>query len=215
MVNEVSLDFLISQKEKLDSWRDNYNKEYLKRLSDEEAREYNLMTTIKEENLLEKGKEYFGDISLKEIEARLKKEIKRRAKQKRDEYFDKVIPLKEQFDKDKRNTVILDQISMIFASYHTNVICITGTAMLRMIDTEIENRRIRSQKINVSCEHAIANLERRIVDPEEFMNDEIRRTNKLKSTTSRIVNKYGKAFEYTDDENNKDSQISDPENVLK
>lgn len=34
--------------EKLDYWRDRYNEKYLKQLSDEEAKEYELMTTIKE-----------------------------------------------------------------------------------------------------------------------------------------------------------------------
>ncbi len=176
MGSNVSLDFLISLKEKLDSWRDNYNEEYLKKLSDEEANEYNLMTTIKEEILLEKAKKYFGDISLKEIETKLEREIKRRNKQKRDEYFDKVIPLKEQFDKDKSNTVLLDQISMIFASYYTNVVCITESAILSMIDSEIKVRQIKAQSINRYCEQTIADLERKISNPEGYMEDELWKT---------------------------------------
>lgn len=94
------------------------------------------MTTIKEETLLENGKTYFGDISLKEIETKLEEEIKRRAKQKRDDFFDEVIPLKEEYDKDQSNNVILDQIMMLFTSYHEdkNIMCITKSTILSMID---------------------------------------------------------------------------------
>lgn len=141
MKNKNNLDFLILEKEKLDSWRGQYNPEYLRQLSDEEAEEYKLMTTIKEENLLENGKAYFGDISLKEMETKLEYEIKRREKQKRDEFFDKVIELKEKLDNDQNNRMLLDQIMMLFASYYKNITCITTSAILSTIDNEIMRRK--------------------------------------------------------------------------
>lgn len=144
MENKNNLDFLILAKERLDSWRHQYNPEYLRQLSNEEAAEYKLMTTIKEETLLENGKAYFGNISLKEMETKLEEEIKRRAKQKRDEFFDNVIPLKEKFDNDQSNSALLDQIMMLFASYHKNAICITKSAILSIIDSEIMERKKRS-----------------------------------------------------------------------
>ncbi len=176
MENKNNLDFLIKLKEKLDAWRDCYNEEYLKQLSAEEAKEYRLMITIKEETLLENGKKYFGDISLKEIESKLEEEIKRSRKQKRDEFFDKVIPLKEKYDKNKSNDKIFDQIAIQFTSYYENVTCITKSAILSMIDNEIKKRKINSKKINSSCYQAIVDLERKISDPEGHMEDALWKT---------------------------------------
>lgn len=202
MATEISLDFLISLKERLDSWRKQYDMDYLKRLSDEEAKEYNLMITIKEETLLENGKKYFGNISLKEIEAKLESEIKRRDKQKRDDYFDKVIPLKKQYDKDKSNKHILDLINILTTSYYENVMCFTQSSILAIIDKEIKARKIKAQKLNSSCEKAIADLERKISNPEGDMEDKLWKTRNF-------YDKRNKATKYSDTNGNKDSNEKD------
>lgn len=140
-MKKITLEFLISLKEILDSWREMYNNIDRDYMHGDEAREYSIMITIKEETLLENGKRYFGDISLKEIESRLDEEIKRINKQKKDNYFDQ--------------------------------------AITKSIDDEIKNRSIKKQRINSSCENAIATLERKISNPEGYMADTLWESRKM------------------------------------
>lgn len=62
---------------------------------------------------------------------------------------------------------------MLFTSYHEdkNIMCITKSTILSMIDNEIKERRVRTKRINSSCYQAIVDLERKINNPNGYMED--------------------------------------------